>query len=154
MALASIASTSAQPALGASGVSTINVANLGGLNSGDYVIIDYSSGGLDLSNFTLSPAPSGYAFSLINDTDNTNLVLHVVSSGPPQWNLDANGSWGIANNWIGGIPNAPGAIANFLGKITAPRTITSTVTNCRYHQLDNANKYNRPGPGGTLLIPV
>ncbi|HEV8606106.1 MAG TPA: autotransporter-associated beta strand repeat-containing protein [Tepidisphaeraceae bacterium] len=136
------------------GISTINVANLGGLGSGDFVIIDYSNGAPDLANFQLGPAPAGYTFSLLHDIDNTNILLHVVSSGPPQWNLDANGSWSIAANWIGGVPNAPGAVANFLGKITAPRTITldgdKTVGTINF---DNANKYTiAQGSGGTLFI--
>jgi autotransporter-associated beta strand protein len=138
---------------GASGTSTINVTPAG-LGSGDYIIIDYSNGNPDISNFTLGPAPSGYTFSLLHDIDNTSFVLHVVSSGPPQWNLDANGSWGVAANWIGGIPNAPGATANFLGKITAPRTVTldgdKTVGTINF---DNANKYTiAQGSGGTLII--
>src|SRR6185295_15283395 len=65
-----------------------------------------------------------------------------------------NGSWGIAGNWMGGVPNAPGAVANFLGKITAPRTITldgdRTVGDINF---DNANKYTiAQGASGTLII--
>src|SRR5207253_316443 len=89
----------------------------------------------------------------INDTDNTNLLLHVVSSGPPQWAVDAGGSWGNANNWIGGVPTT-GGTANFLGKITAPRTITldgnRSVANLNF---DNTNKYTiAQGSSGTLTI--
>ena len=104
-------------------------------------------------SYRLGPAPSGYSYSLINDTDNTNLLLHVVSSGPPQWAVDAGGSWGNTNNWIGGVPTT-GGTANFLGKITAPRTITldgnRSVANLNF---DNANKYTiAQGSGGTLTI--
>jgi hypothetical protein len=44
---------------------------------------------------------------------------------PPQWNLDADGSWANPANWSNNsVPDGPTAVANFLGKITAPRTIT------------------------------
>src|SRR5687768_549297 len=47
------------------------------------------------------------------------------ATAQPQWNLDGNGSWGVASNWSNNaVPNHPTAIANFLGKTTAPRTIT------------------------------
>ncbi len=138
---------------GLSGVSTINISNLGGLAGGDYILIDYSSGNADTSNFTLGPAPAGYTLSLLNDIDNTNLVLHVVSSGPPQWALDANGQWGTAANWIGGSPNSPTAIANFLGKITAPRTITLDGSKqVQEIHFDNANKYTIAAGTGTLTV--
>ena len=138
----------------ASGVSTINVSNLGGLASGDYVIIDYTNGSPDISNFTLGPAPSGYNLSLSQDVDNTNFILHVVSSGPPQWAVDAGGSWSTASNWTGGIPNSPTAIANFLGKITAPRTVTLDGSKqVQQITFDNANKYTiAPGSGGILTV--
>jgi len=39
--------------------------------------------------------------------------------------VDADGSWGLAGNWsTNSGPDSPTAIANFLGAITAPRTIT------------------------------
>jgi phosphatidylinositol-3-phosphatase len=39
------------------------------------------------------------------------------------WGIDASGQWNAAANWISGLPAGPGAKANFLRKITAPRTI-------------------------------
>ena len=75
-------------------------------------------------------------------------------SGLVQWNVDANGSWGTSTNWSGGIPNGATAVANFLGKITAPRTVSldgsKQVLTLNF---DNANTYTiAPGSGGTLTV--
>jgi hypothetical protein len=74
-----------------SGTNTINVNNLGGLASGDYVILDYTNDSplADLSNFQLGTTPSGYNMSLVHDSANQNILLHVLSTGPAQWALDA-----------------------------------------------------------------
>jgi hypothetical protein len=42
-----------------------------------------------------------------------------------QWNVDAPGNWFTAGNWNqGAIPSGIGAVANFLGAISAPRSVT------------------------------
>jgi hypothetical protein len=77
------------------------------------------------------------------------------SGGPPQWNVDADGSWGAAGNWsTNSVPDSPTAIANFLNKITAPRTITldgdRTVATINF---DSPNRYTlAPGTGGKLIV--
>jgi len=57
----------------------------------------------------------------------------VLPSQQPQWlcdtSININGtviplSWSQQLNWLGGVPNAPGAIANFYRTNTASRTIT------------------------------
>ncbi|HEV8606037.1 MAG TPA: dockerin type I repeat-containing protein, partial [Tepidisphaeraceae bacterium] len=74
---------------------------------------------------------------------------------PPQWNLDADGSWADPANWSANtVPDGPTAVVNFLGKITAPRTITldgnRTVATLSF---DGSQKYTiAPGTGGTLTI--
>ena len=64
------------------------------------------------------------------------------------WNVDANGNWSLAANWMGGEPNAAGASASFLGAITAARTITvdgpKTVGSLTFN---NAASYSLAGPG-------
>jgi hypothetical protein len=40
------------------------------------------------------------------------------------WNVDSNGSWSSSANWLGGVPNATGATANFGTIITAARTVS------------------------------
>src|SRR5258707_12929348 len=42
----------------------------------------------------------------------------------PRGPADADGTWSSQANWVQGVPNAPGAVARFLDKITADRTIT------------------------------
>ena len=64
---------------------------------------------------------------------NTISLATVLPSQKPQWLSDTainvNGtiiplSWNQPLNWIGGVPNATGAEANFWRTITADRTIT------------------------------
>jgi autotransporter-associated beta strand protein len=68
------------------------------------------------------------------------------------WNVDANGNWSLASNWTGGEPNADGAAANFLGAITAARTITvdgqKTVGSLTFN---NTNSYTLAGPGPLVI---
>jgi len=68
--------------------------------------------------------------------------------GVNQWNIDANGAWETPTpNWSAGVLPDGGA-ASFLGKITAPRTVTlasdHSVTSLNF---DNANKYTLSGAG-------
>ena len=83
------------------------------------------------------------------------LRIQYSMAAPPQWNLDADGSWANPGNWSSNsVPDSPTAIANFLGKITAPRTITldgdRTVGTINF---DSFNRYTiAPGTGGTLTM--
>jgi formylglycine-generating enzyme required for sulfatase activity len=48
-----------------------------------------------------------------------------ATTAPPEWNADASGSWSTGSNWTS--PGVPGGIATgaqFLGKITAPRSVS------------------------------
>ncbi|HEY1686348.1 MAG TPA: aspartyl protease family protein [Tepidisphaeraceae bacterium] len=72
----------------------------------------------------------------------------------PQWNIDANGTWGTDANWIMGVPDADvqDAPANFLSAITAHRQITVdgnyTVGSITFN---NTNSYTLLGPGTLTL---
>jgi hypothetical protein len=82
------------------------------------------------------------------------VATRTLDGPPPQWIKDGDGSWADSANWDGGVPNTSAAFANFLGAITAPRTVTldgdRTVGRINF---DNANKYTiAPGSGGTLTI--
>jgi hypothetical protein len=139
--------------------STISLTDLGTtvVGGAEYVIIDYAGAPLaDLSGLSLaSPTLSGMAVSLINDQANTQVKLRVAALPPPQWNVDADGSWGNDNNWSTFVqPNSPTDTANFLGKITAARTVTldgaKTVNQVNF---DNPNTYTlAPGTGGSLTV--
>ena len=144
-------------ALNIAGPTTIGLTDLGGVTTGDYVLIDYNvdfTG--NFSDLSLSTTTLGaYTASLFNDTGDTSIKLHVAPGGPPQWDVDADGSWGVAANWNPQVvPDGVSTGAAFLGKITAPRTVTldgnRTVSTLVF---DNANKYTiAAGSGGTLNI--
>jgi hypothetical protein len=88
----------------------------------------------------------------LNDTGDALLSdLAFVFKDVPEshnWVPDADGTWSTAANWTGGEPNANGAIAGFLGAITAPHTVTidgpKTVGSITF---DNANSYTLAGAG-------
>jgi len=136
-------------------------ANFNAAQNYSWLIASTTAGitGFDTSKFTIDPSAftnpiSGGTFSL-NQTGN-NLFLNFNGvSGPPQWNVDASGSWGVMGNWQPAVvPNGATATASFLGKITAPRTVTldgdKTVGAIYF---DNANAYTiAPGSGGTLTV--
>jgi hypothetical protein len=69
-----------------------------------------------------------------------------------QWNLDGDGNWSEPANWLGGAPNAVGAVANFTSVITADRTVTidapQTVGQLNF---DNEHRYTLAGPGELAL---
>ncbi len=103
--------------------------------------------------------PSGLRFdSREGNFLDTVPILTITYSPParPEWNVDADGSWGDPNNWSAAVPDSPSAVANFLGKITAPRTITldgnRTVAELHF---DNANTYTiAPGNPGDSTLTV
>jgi hypothetical protein len=144
------------------GNNIITLSDLGGVASGDYILIDYNNLApiANADTFFSIANPAGFAgllASIVNDTANQDIVLRLTGPGgnEAQWNVDASGSWGLATNWVPQtVPDGVGAIADFLGKITAPRTVTldgnRTVMNLNF---DNANKYTiAGGSGGTLTI--
>jgi hypothetical protein len=63
-----------------------------------------------------------------SDPGNTERVngnnFGVFAAQWPQWAIDSNGSWSVAANWIGGVPNGVGHVANLRNAISANRTIT------------------------------
>ncbi len=140
------------------GSTWVNLYDRGGTKEGDYVIIDYNGAPLPdstvLGNFQLTANGSPFAYSVINDRANTNIVMHVTKTGGPYWNVDHDASWGAIGSWSGAIPSITTS-ANFLDKITAPRTVTmgGNIT-VLWVTFDNANAYTLvPGPtGGTLNL--
>jgi hypothetical protein len=71
-----------------------------------------------------------------------------------QW-VGNDTSWNTASNWIGGVPDAIDAPANFLGQISSAATISTgsssfTVGSMKF---DNANAYTIAG-SGTLVLRV
>jgi hypothetical protein len=111
------------------GETVINLTNLGGVTSGEYVLIDYLSTPISDAEFQklslAEPIFNGSNASLVHDPITTQIRLHLEGPPPPQWNVDADGNWNSLANWEPAvIPDGPTASANFFGKITAPRTVT------------------------------
>src|SRR3954454_4978409 len=81
-------------------------------------------------------------------------TITVVGSSPSTWNVDADGSWGTATNWAGGVPDGVDAQAVLGGAISQPRTVTvDTARTLGQLTLDNSNRYTIAGTG-TLNIDV
>ena len=87
----------------------------------------------------------------------------VLAGQQPQWLSDGainvNGtviplSWGEFLNWKGGVPNAPGAIANFYRTNTASRIVTlDGARTVGALSFNSANTYTiTPGSGGSLTL--
>jgi len=79
-----------------------------------------------------------FAFSLFRPVSTAAIVatvfaVHSQVKAQSTWNTNANGNWGTAGNWTGGVPNSAGAVANVTFNITNTRTIT----------LDGANGTHR-----------
>jgi hypothetical protein len=67
-------------------------------------------------------------------------------SQPRAWNVDASGSWSLAANWAGGVPNAVGVQVQFGGIITQPRTVTlDTAITAGQIEFKNAISYTIAG---------
>jgi hypothetical protein len=70
------------------------------------------------------------------------------------WNLNNNGDWGTAGNWLGDIPNGVGHVANFTNNITASRTITNNLGTITLGELNfgtsNAGDFGYTIQTGTL----
>lgn len=73
----------------------------------------------------------------------------------PQWNTDGNGNWSEDLKWTMGSPQEVDAPANFLGAITAARTITvdGAGFTCGSMKFDNVHRYTIDGPGTIALQP-
>jgi hypothetical protein len=98
--------------------------------------------------------PGIIGMNLFNDRD---LSVNMEPSNPyvrfsapitAEWNINANGSWLPDANWKLGVPDGTDVPANFLGAITAARTVTVdqnyTIGSMKF---DNANSYTIAGPG-------
>jgi fibronectin-binding autotransporter adhesin len=120
--------------------------------NGTYTLVTFDGGFVDPALSVLDQvAGVSYGFS----SSGNSLVL-TITGGPSSsvWNLDGNGSWANAANWIGGVPNAASSVATFGSVITAARTVTldgnETVG---FVTFNNANSYTiNGGTGGTLIL--
>ena len=138
-----------------------NAANFSSAGNFSWMIASTTAGitGFDTARFTIDSSAftnplGGGSFALSQVGNNLFLNFNGVST-PPQWNVDASGSWATAANWLPpSVPNGPTALANFLGKITAARTVTlDGDKQVQQITFDNGNTYTvAPGSGGTLTV--
>ncbi|RYD22415.1 MAG: hypothetical protein EOP88_08145, partial [Verrucomicrobiaceae bacterium] len=74
------------------------------------------------------------------------ITLTIAGSAPSEWNVDANGVWSAAGNWVNGIPNAIGVTAKFGTIITAPRAVNlDSARTVGAIQFNNTNSYSITG---------
>lgn len=79
------------------------------------------------------------------------LALLSLPAAASEWKVNGGGNWTTAANWTAGVPDSPGAIADFLGTLTAanaPATVNlvdeRTVGTLN---IDNLNSYILASPG-------
>jgi autotransporter-associated beta strand protein/probable HAF family extracellular repeat protein len=101
----------------------------------------HSAGAAKLDLNGLIPADSGWVLQsarAVNDSGyivgwGTNPLgqVHAFLLTPvtqdPLWKPDADGTWSTTENWLFGVPQGPGSVANFSTAITAARTVTVDV---------------------------
>ncbi len=92
-------------------------------------LVEFSSTGAYIGQIALPYQPISLAFGpagtlwVADQGDNRLLEYKAAST----WNVDANGNWSAASNWINGAPNGANTSAVFGTAITAPRTISTDI---------------------------
>ncbi len=158
---------------------TVSVANAGGLTTpgasagnpvlvdlrlensaatfttlGTYNLIQYSGTFTGNANdlFEVAPASQQAGITYTFGTSGGFITLTLSGTAPPEWNVDADGNWATASNWVNGVPNGSGVSAILGTAISAPRSITlaapATVGSLTFN---NANSYTIGG-GSTLTL--
>lgn len=134
--------------------------------------IDYTVGdanytvGIMGGNSASAPALDGIANSgaggpidglYFGHNGNDTFFIDGAFTGPPQepqWVSATSGNYNSTGNWIGGVPNAPGAPASFLGAAAGPVTVfTDTPVTVGSLKFDNTNTYQITG-NGSLTVEV
>ena len=92
------------------------------------------------------PSPFSYrAIDLDVDTSWEARIIAGTALPPAEWNVNGSGSWAAAANWTGStVPNAPGAAASLLGRVTSPAGATITLDGDKTVGrlvINNANPY-------------
>lgn len=91
--------------------------------------IEATVGTLPQTSLDDSPTGSDYTGGITyRDYGYLYLDLLKQAKTSTQWLADASGNWSNSSNWIGTLPNVPGATASFKGAITAPRIVTLDIS--------------------------
>lgn len=75
------------------------------------------------------------------------VTLTIASAGVPNtWNADLSSTWSTGASWTTGVPGGAGVQVNFLGVISAPRTVTlDAARTAGALKFDNVNSYTLDG---------
>jgi hypothetical protein len=94
---------------------------------------------------------AGGKLDLLTISDGPDAYYDVTGLTAPKWTTDGTGSWEEPANWIGGVPAAAGAPANFITALSAASVVTldvaRTVGSLRF---DSAIGYTVQGAALTL----
>ncbi len=96
-------------------------------NLGTYNLIQYSGTFSGNANelFEVTPASQQAGLSYTFAASGGFITLTIAGAPPSEWNVDGNGNWSSAVNWLNGLPNGVGVNANFGTVITGPVTVTN-----------------------------
>lgn len=115
---------------------------------GSYNLIQYSGTFTGNANdlFEVSPGSIQAGLTYTFAASGGFVTLTISGSAPSEWNVDTNGAWSVAGNWVNGIPNAIGVTAKFGTIITAPRAVNlDSARTVGAIQFNNANSYTISG---------
>jgi arabinogalactan endo-1,4-beta-galactosidase len=95
----------------------------------------------------------GGAIALFDTNGNALPAVNALAGHwPPRWNSIGSGIYAAAANWSGGIPNAAGASANFLGVATAGANVqVNTPVMLGNLTFNNPGSYQITGPAAITL---
>ena len=121
-------------------------------STGTYNLISYTG--------TLSGSPSN--LSILNPVGGLNytfgaaggfITLTISNAGLPNtWNTDASSTWSTAAAWTTGVPGGTGSTVNFLGVISAARSVTlDSPRIAGTLRFDNNNMYTIDGTARLTL---
>ncbi|MDX1963084.1 MAG: autotransporter-associated beta strand repeat-containing protein [Pirellulales bacterium] len=137
--------------LTATGTNTFTFTNSGGLATGTYTLLDYSSFTGSLANFGLASSVLGaFQLSLANDTTNGAIVLNVTPD-TNQWIGATGANWTAPGSWSSGnVPNSASAEARFLGMGGSPANLDASQTVNKLTFNTNSS-YTLSGPVANVL---
>jgi len=111
--------------------------------------LDTSANGTYSATYTLATSDENITGAASTGSLTLTITANVMTR---QWYTDANGTWSTTGNWLGPVPHSSGDTANFLGAITAARTITLDSNQSAAHVLfESAKSYTISG-SSTLTI--
>ncbi|MES2439514.1 MAG: autotransporter-associated beta strand repeat-containing protein [Verrucomicrobiota bacterium] len=117
---------------------------------GTYNLIQYAGTFTGTANnlfkVTAASQQAGFTYTFSTTVNPGFLTLTISGTAPSVWNVDNNGTWGNAANWLNGIPSGVGVSAEFTSAITQPRVVTlDSARTVGSLSFNNANPYTING---------